>query len=395
MANHSARFVVYLKWFFLAVTGTTLFLLILLIVINLPDEELLPEAQAFRTLPLIPISAADNGYIYRMGFDAPEGDDPARFGQERIDRLLAAKASGSFVDSENGNKIEFHGNKGHLCSLGPDSSCLDKLGDKALIESTLNKNRELLARYTRLIRYKAAIQDNTSVNAAIWRVGPVRLAQRLYLTKTVLEWQAGNRQKAIELLVADLNFWRSNMEHGRSLIDKVIATAVIRNALQVFDEFAQSENFGSGLAETALKAVPEFSEQELDMSLAWQSEFAMGSQAIWDDKPTFGTKDSWFDLLATKLFFKPNATLNDIYRVIRLNIENDRRILFGDNTSATEHYFDTDVDDDLLGILYNPMGKIVATMMMRDEGESYAKRSKDTDLLLKEIRKRLREKVRR
>ncbi len=384
----------------LTVTGTTLFLLVLLIAINLPDEELLPEAQAFRTLPPIPISAADNGYVYRMGFDAPAGGDPARFGQERIDRLLAAEASGSFVEvvfPENRNEIEFHGKKGHLCRPDPDSSCLDKLGDRAVIESVLNKNRELLTRYAHLIRYRAAIQDNALVDAAIWRVGPVRLAQRLYLTKAVLEWQAGNRQKAIELLVADLNFWRANMEHGRSLIDKLVATTLIRNALRVFDEFAQSGNFGSGLAEIALKAIPEFSEQELDMTLVWQSEFVMGSHVILlDDRSGLGTKSGWFDSLTKKLLSKPNATLNDLYRVIRLNIELDKWILFGGDDSVKEHYFDTDVDDDFLGLFYNPVGKITASeAMYYDVDASYAKRTKDTDLLLKEVRKTLLEKVRR
>lgn len=382
-----------LKRLVVSVVAITLLLLLTLIAINIPDEDVSPEAQAFGTLPPLPIADEENGYVYQLGFYAPEGQDPQRIGQAHLAWLRSRAESGNKSealtppDFDYEHRIRLHGERQDLCRPSAKTSCLESVAkNTSTVRTLLSDNQELLTRYQHFIHFKASVQSLPFLDAADWRGSPVALlGQQLYFAQLLLAWRSGNEQQALHLLHVDMNFWRNNLAYARSFLGKMVATAAVKRDLYLYDDLARSGHLNPSLAKASLESLPAFSDQELDMSLARQAEFVMGNRGFIQKVDSVGGPEHWDTYLMELFFFKPNATVNVYYKAIQLSIKHDRAILSGDGRVAELDPFDEVLGTDLLGLLYNPVGKITVALVM-NATEDYATRVKGAAVLLQQVR---------
>ena len=213
--------------------------LIALLAVNRNDRPPSPAAQQMLALyqQRTPVPLDENGYVFAMGFDAAQDEDPRHVGADRIawynERL--AKPGAELLDEPARNVYDPDAHRSdaiqkllELCK-SPQRPCAD----------ALTAHEQAVALYVgneawRLTRYRALLANRQweltmtpGLRMAFPPYGSVLDAQKLLFLKVWLLAGKGDVRQIKALLSADISFWRTALASSDVLIDKLIASVAL------------------------------------------------------------------------------------------------------------------------------------------------------------------------
>lgn len=299
--------------------------LLLVVLVNLRDEELTPEAKALAQWQPPNVPKHQNAYLALVGFDAPAGVDPISEGA----RIIATNAAAAQRDPtgeerarnekskppEPGDgRLHFAGDMDTLCDPLSKKPCLPSPVNAAEIRAMTAANAELVARYTAL--QELPMYANTSALDLLFQMpsggwGGVR---RLLFTQAALDTESGNAERALAFLAKDMALWRNVLASGSGLIDEMIAVRMLSSSLALLSEFIAMPTFDVRRHQTQLRQMlAPLTPAERNSAPVFHREYALSSKVItMYHLQAVPPKDTdWSNWTQMKLLYKLNASLNE------------------------------------------------------------------------------------
>lgn len=193
-----------------------------------------------------PVDAANNGYIYLAGFDAASDEVPDVVGAKRV-QLLNDIAKGFAADNPDLFRAEYNPEDAFIKEVKTAFDQCGKISKDCIEGIEKNKSRiiewsqaEVLVgeRYAQLIAHPHWLElAPVDINLRIPNFGLVMKAQRLAFIRELAALEPDKANRFIELLDADLQFWRMALENTDMLIGKMIAVAAIKNNFSWTNQF--------------------------------------------------------------------------------------------------------------------------------------------------------------
>lgn len=366
----------FLKW--AQVSVATVFLTF--IAINLFDEDLDPQAATYGKPRPPNVPDSENGYFALLAMDASDGADGMGYAKAWLDEARAAARDGrrSRLPAREQAKRPV------LCDPR-ENSCLSVVREKGgQIVQQLEMFTEGLVRYETLIafkRFEEVLDYTFGLESDFPAYAPVEQAQRAYLLRVALDFEAGRVEDGIATLERELAWQRLFLTESRMLVSKIFAMAsywrdlmFVRNLLET--RAAELAPFLPRLQamlrslDAAVLSLPQVVEVEFGLVVD-------GHSKISPDRSDIGRFVIWH---LVSLLYQPNATLNHAYRYYS-TLGNS---VFGApaHRVASEWGVFSAAWHDLpwWRCVYNPIGKILSSVSMPD-WYSYALRMHDLDAL--------------
>ncbi len=300
--------------------------LLLVVLINLRDEELTPEARALAEFRGPHVPDAQNAYLAMLGSNAPVGTNPVVAGARIVDEHNAStkvapwrrerltKSANQVAANPVDGQLKFVGDLAAFCDL-LDKDCTPVTpGDLPRIQAMADANAELVSRYIALQDFPAF--ENTSIpdlrqpaSAGGWRG-----ARMLLFARAALDLQSGHEERALAFLSRDIGLWRHILGAG-NLIDEAIAVRALASNYRMLCNAIASEAFDVRKYQSELRGMlTPLRPKELDGALMFKHEFELHARLVSTlprSQDRSGPLD-WLDRQLTRLLFKPNASLNRV-----------------------------------------------------------------------------------
>ncbi len=385
-----------LQWSVIVFASLLIGVPLLLAAINAVDQDLRPEAIAFADLSDDNVPDKDNGYYAWVGLAAPIAENPYALGMKavsEVNKQLAVTPMGQ-IDTATllgPQRLQFKGNMTGLC--GRDSKgCLVRYRSKtADIRNALRDNRILLDRYRSLYTYSHFREVTLPRFAAPIFTEPAVLANLLRAQQGLVALQ-GNPKMALQNLRADSAYWRRILEQSRSLINRMLAVAMIHGNAQLVSEIVANYPLHHSILDSAADAARPLLTSETDLGKVFRYEFGYGMH-LFTNLPAYSTQpclsESWtecqFNKLTNSLFVKPNATINLHHEMYSAAIELNRLPAPEFITALRARQVSEQAQSDWpwsWHFAYNPGGKI-ATFMSNTIYASYTARIHNLDGFLR------------
>lgn len=202
---------------------------VLIVLINIFDERLKPEAEEFTRYIDRAIPEDSNGYYYLMGMPNRETSDPYQTGRKLVadSRLFSERAKPGdkpdFSELEaavlGSNRYEVSKGIASLCDPGK-RECLDVYGRaRYKIRTLLAENSVIYARAEKLRSYQHFTQYRTA-DIGFPIEGYSLALQKLYLASVGIDTMSGRLSHALHRLEIDARFWRTALLESNQLIGK-------------------------------------------------------------------------------------------------------------------------------------------------------------------------------
>jgi hypothetical protein len=206
-----------------------------LVAVNSVDEELRPEARAlFRPAPIGFVS--ESGWALLVGFHAPAGHEPRRYG-ESLRKVGIARKAGVAATGE----LDVHAPSELLC-LPEETDCTRAFAQRPESIADLSAdNAVLLARYDEL----ASSSRLTDVSEALDYYEPVPFfdvvmrTQRIRLSQVGAAVATGRIEPALAWLEKDAAFFRRWLDEAGSILTKMLALRGLARDLLVAGQAAR------------------------------------------------------------------------------------------------------------------------------------------------------------
>jgi len=368
----------FLKW--AGVSIATVFLAF--IAINLFDEGLDPQAAMFGKPRPPKVPDSENGYIALLAMDASDGAVGIAYANTWLDEARAAARDGrrpSRTVSEQAKRPD-------LCDSREDS-CLAVVREKGgQIAQQLGLFTEDLARYEALIafkRFEEVLDYPFGLESDYPAYASLTQAQRAYLLRVALDFEAGRVEDGIAALERELAWQRLFLTESRMLVSKMVAIAsywralmFVRNLLETrsaeLAPFLPRLKVMLGPLDSAVLSLPRVVEVEFGLVVAAYSKIS-------PDRSDIGQLVNWH-FGGGALLYQPNATVNHAYRYYS-TLGN---LVFGAPAhlvvSEWKAFSGAWHDLPWWRCVYNPIGKILLSVSMPDWND-YALRMHDLDAL--------------
>lgn len=304
-----------------------LLLLVVMPVAGFFDDELSQEVvDLVRRMDAEGIEQEGNAYFALVGLTAPSGTDIMQAGrrihEEDLRQIEMARKGldyNGIRQPDRSNLLKFKGESSSICSVSNDYLYEEGVcKSQSETDRMLSDNRELLARYYRLLEYKTLVEPPL---AQLWVANDVISLQRLAQADIEKRYQKGEISKATELLVQDLAFWQGLQRGKYHLLSGVVLQVGYSLRITAVSELLL--RWPNLLRNAELKAViaepfhRESSILQAQMDLEFMKLYFVrnGSEAILDQWTDRDKKSSlkWF---ADRLY-RRNATLNSFHGCLR------------------------------------------------------------------------------
>jgi hypothetical protein len=199
-----------------------------------------------------------------------------------------------------------------------------------------------------------------------------------------LRAHAGDTHAALLALQRDTRFWRMVMAESRTLFSKMLAVNNVRRNMQLLSEISDARALSAGDAKIARAILAPFNEAEFDFERPARDQFSYVQVIVnrMSASELLAAESMWWDLAARPLFQK-NATLN---------FEYDRFSRMGKLSQASFPELATRMSYEnlekefaapgmSLGSVYNPIGKVLASMSGVDGITNYLVRIRNLEPL--------------
>lgn len=330
----------FLGWSLGAVVG----LYLVVLAINIPDEELLPEAKKVLESRGFTVKEEDNAFFSIAGFDAPKGEDPHAFGKKRVAMWKAEdkkpKKERDFAESEKAlyggeaRSVKFPDDLEKACNW-KEGPCLAKLAQsRESIARFAAENPDWIERYRELLR-RPAFEEYLPVNADTttpsYKVASISRLRKAQCAVLVADGKTG---ECLAMLAEDIRLARRMLGGARTAVGKGVAAAMLRRDYFLLGEIVAAQPEAArrqaGLIGEMLAPL---TPQEKDMVGPLNGEYMWVQGSLsnlrGENFSEFytGGKPNSLEALAfipLKPLIKPNATINTEYRRETLRVEHAR-----------------------------------------------------------------------
>ncbi len=306
--------------------------------INATDEALSDEALAAMVVSPIPPPSEKNGFLDFLALGA--GEDASTY-EVALSRLHAynnqkhGKGQPSTLDDFPSVKID---QRIPRCRPA-ESSCLDAASKAPNLQGLLDEQKVFLRRY-RAMREKpefVSLLELKSPEDAIPPFSNLLDGQKLALLKAAIQFNGGDHTGAIEELELENAFHRRMAAHSRTLIDKMIAYAMLSSDALLIAEMVRKIAPGEKSLWPRLATLTRpLSREELDIAPALREEMARSMRAVQtrhhghtpnllyeaakDDPAVFDfDRRPWWDWFAPYLY-RPHQSLNEYAVIARMTL---------------------------------------------------------------------------
>jgi len=298
-----------LTWLGIALAVLVAAPLLVLIAINLPDEDLAPEAAAYGEPRAPSVPEAENGHYALLALNASDGADAMAYARAWI----AEARSAAREDRPEKPPATQRAQRPTLCDPRTTRCFAYALSNRAEAEQQLEAFKEDLARYEKLLayrRYEEVFDYRLRTDSVFPPYGAAGQAQRAYLLRTALAVEAGRYEEALAALERELAWQRAFLSGSRLLIGKMVAVASTWRDLMFIAELVQARPAEMQPFAARLQASLAPLDHVLKAQAVLEIEFGFARAAFDELASGRGERTSFPERIVVALFFKRNATLN-------------------------------------------------------------------------------------
>lgn len=302
---------------------------------NLRDDDLDPDAARLLAIAPAPIPSSDNGYFAWIGVVGPEAEPPDAWGKRWFEEALAADKMAAGTDG--GAKLAIEGEKrkdgldSKLVPCNKPEACLAEVAARPEFARTaLAKGSVTLARCDAAIAfpvYQEAWRPDFSAASsfpaypALWR--------QLSATRFALAVTENRHDEALKQLGMEMAFHTRQMQGAVTLIEKLVALGYLRNDYLLLNRYLLRHPEAARLrTEDIAGLLVPLPPGAGNMRTVMETEWLLGARLfsfLQADITSILRRNSpaeshtsplggWIaDTLAFPLFL-PNATTNEFYR---------------------------------------------------------------------------------
>ncbi len=277
----------------LGIFGLVLLVHLIGVAVNWRDQP--PSAAALQMKEILsnraPVAAADNAFVYAMGFSVPATLDPQDAGVRRTAWLEAVNRDPSQFEADPVKKdVDFTAATSlslermkETCTDEHSADCRDAFVQTWPQPRTTNEQLQLARYRALLMRPSWREVVPLDLRMPIARFGDIIGGQRLLFVDLGARARSAPPAEIAAAMRADFAFWREVQESSDYLITKMIAVAAIRQHFFFGNLVLREMPAGQGDVIEAW-SVP-FSAQELSMrrTMAGELSFAEGVMRKWHD----------------------------------------------------------------------------------------------------------------
>lgn len=342
----------------LGIAALALVLAAALVLVNLRDEALDPQAAALLKPPPPRSAGAENGFPILIGLGAPAGADAREWGRAWLEEARKVR-DGASAQAFFAKWKEADAGKTQLPWCNPlERACLAQAaGDRAQAEAALASRRELATRYAQ-VQAAPVLEETHELAAAespLPRYQTRFLAQSLVFARAGLKAADGAPDAALEELERDAAMQRRLLASSRLLITKISTANQFARDLLVLSELLRTQRTAMApLAARAGKVAAPLSPQEMSLKEALDAEFRLAANTMLQFAQPAGAR--WADANLSGIpaplvgaLYQPKATVNLLHR---------SRI--GDAARLQQEL------SDWTAFVYNPVGKLLLRLQMPD-----------------------------
>ena len=377
------------KWVLIA--GLSIIALALACWFGLPDEALVPEAQ--KILEVQPAVAPEmNAYYLLWGIRASPELDAFAVGKKIVDAQVAAtqgQPSDATVDVE-----AFLGRTpyarrtpgGVICKArGETVNCVAALrAQRDVLKQEMVAKESYLRRYHAMQRFtqlEETMPPTFSVPMLPWQ----SIMEMAELANAAIAFDMevpARRAAALAQLQADMAWWRSMGTQAGSIANRMIMASLLQRKYQMLSELlAEYPAIATEHREVVLKLTEPLTARETDLRTALVGEFRLTAAALRDAERQAATGPSLSTFYVGARMFKPNATTNLLFEHYRtagdLYARSAAEIQAGTATFIASRYQFSYFDP--MWWLYNPIGKIMVSVLSPQIFEDYSARLHDLE----------------
>ena len=249
----------------------------LLVLLSLHKTPLDADVAAFLQPEPIAVAPERNGFYFWIGLNAPAGEDPIQYGRRAIGELGKPLAQAASTRTDRELRVVSFDRKA-VCSPELRSPCLPTAkANAARIRLMARENAELFRRFVALVQTEEFATDMPVLNP----MDPIPARQdqmsvfMLARTLDALDASEGRMTEAIARQAPRVAFLRRMHANSSSLIDRVIAQALLAKEFELLAELvaADPEAAKRSAAQIAAMAAPMTAAER--SPLRWiRSEFA-------------------------------------------------------------------------------------------------------------------------
>lgn len=365
--------------------GAIVSLYLVLLIINLHDEDLLPEARKIMETRGFTVKPEENAFFAIAGFEAPQGQDPHAFGRKRV-AFWESEERKPYRERRFDERPLYGGDPrspkvpieklNKLCDWDK-AVCLEPMAQsRDIIAGYLAENVEWIERYQSLLRLPRFEEHQlASAQSPIPSYHSPLHISRLRKAHCAVLVQDGKVGECLNLLDQDIGFARRMLSGARTLIGKMVAANALRRDYSVLSEIVTARPDAARQAAPLLeKLLTPLTPDEMDMTKPFQGELNWWSNEISDLRSeatlmqiytgSMLEPETWEKALNSlvKPFVQVNASINHQYRWFTLMSELSK--LPASQSQAKAAAYDSkrkDLEPDMSfpAILYNPIGKIL------------------------------------
>jgi len=302
-----------LTWLGIAFVALIVAPLLVLIAINLPDEDLAPEAAAYGVPRAPSVPEAENGHYALLALNASDAADAMAYARAWVAEARSAARENraeSFPATRRSQRPA-------LCDARKTQCLAYARDNRAEAEQQLEAFKEDLARYESLLaykRYEEVLDYRLRTDSALPPHGALGQGQRAYLLRIAVAVEAGRTEAALAALERDLAWQRAFLSGSRLLIGKIVAADNIWRDLMFIAELLQAKPAEMLPFAARLQALLAPLDEAPKTQAALETEFRFAKAAFEEAASGRADSGSFPERMVIALFFKPNATLNRALR---------------------------------------------------------------------------------
>lgn len=290
---------------------------VVVVVINLGDKPPSATAMEFEQAwnKRAAVANENNGYLFLLGFDVAETEDPKAIGLERVEwskKVIASPTEDHLDFPQPSYNVHEHLPAGlaelvNLCNE-VTQDCINAITiNKTLIEEWRNNQTWVNDRYRQLIAHSDWLELSAlDIRLPLPKYAEVMKAQRLVFISAFAAHSANGKPDLGELLDSDLRFWRIVLKNTDTLIGKMIAAAAIKNNFLWTNYFLLRD----GAIPPSASVYQPLTEEELSMYRCLIGEWKFGASAY---KVQFiKSQQEFTEKISFMLLHKQQDTINQM-----------------------------------------------------------------------------------
>lgn len=354
------------------------------ILINLRDEALLPEAAALMDSAPPKVPSGDNAFYYVVGFEVPLSEDPHKAGRAWLEALDAAQQK-LLSGTEAQWPTQPHGlPKIEAYCIPEKASCIRWLKETTEGRPALADHAAVVERYRRVLAYPAYAEatDPRLYDYPLPRYLLFSNAQRFFLLDVAQRLERGEIDEALAALRDEIAFARRMLAGSRTMLHKMVAASELqRTAVFASDALATYRAQIGPRATMLAEALRPLNAEERALTPALRSELVMAATALEPVRWRGEDIGLGVDTRLLRPFYQHRATVNMIYRVTRAWGDVDNAPA-SDLSAALIRAKEAEPEFSARRAVYNPVGKVLFFKNLPNLTGAF-ERMHDTDALVR------------